>query len=302
MSQYNAKIQATIEVLRKAIEIARNLEKLWQALINGGYDDSLKTEVEELKSFQQCCQELINYWKSQLAPINDNGQENSILHKKYYVQPILEAIEVCRGQAELEQVSDYVYKKLEPMFSSAEFELLDYRIRWQNQMEWTGHILRKAQLMKSDSPKGVWEISFWGRLVLRLIKEWKAKQLSQNNLHFKSTSDWEQGLWELILQAEKSHYLLIWEYIIPILRVLKMAGGKASIRDTLAGVQNQLQSHFQPKDWEADNGRPNWEKSAMRLLQLMERAGLIAKIDPFNWQLTQAGEQYYASFASGTSL
>lgn len=296
MSPYETKIRATIEVLQDAIEIARNQENLWQAVIDRGSCNSpvLVSEVQKLKLFQQRCQKMIDVWKSHLPSVHDDAQENSILHKKYYVKPILEAIETHRGQAELEQVSDYVYKELQPLFSPADFKQLEYRIRWQNQMEWTGHILRNAQLMKSDSPRGFWEISSWGRLVLHLIKELQINQLTQINLNDNWFPEWEQYLWEFIMQAEKSYYMLVWEYILPILHGLKRAGGKASQRDILIEVKTILQNQFQPADRKTYNGLPHWEKTVLRFLQLLEWAGLIAKKDQYNWQLTPAGEQFYA--------
>lgn len=89
-----------------------------------------------------------------------------------YRQPILQALVEMGGTGETGAVLDRVFELMKSRLN--EFDLApmpsDERTpRWRNTAQWCRHTLCEEGLLKSDSPRGVWEISDKGR-------EWLAAQ------------------------------------------------------------------------------------------------------------------------------
>lgn len=82
-----------------------------------------------------------------------------------YRVPILRALVALGGSAEVADVLDHVYEAMKDFLSAYDMELVPsgQEERWRNAAKWCRNDLRKAGLLRGDSPRGVWEISAAGR-------------------------------------------------------------------------------------------------------------------------------------------
>ena len=83
--------------------------------------------------------------------------------------PLLEALAELGGSAEMNEVLDHVEKKMRRQLNEYDMQSLQSdpnSIRWRNTAQWCRLTLVREGLMKSDSPRGIWEISAAGRKAL----------------------------------------------------------------------------------------------------------------------------------------
>jgi hypothetical protein len=88
-----------------------------------------------------------------------------------YYGPILSTLSERGGKAKMAEVLPIVEKKMKGTLKKVDYEPLasDAEMpRWRNAVQWARNSLVRDGLMKSDSPRGVWEISEAG-------KQWLAK-------------------------------------------------------------------------------------------------------------------------------
>ena len=76
------------------------------------------------------------------------------------------------GSGRTREVLDKVYEKMKNIFTPADLEMLPSgnAIRWRNYAMWERQKLKEEGYLKSDSPRGIWEISEKGRAYLRSIQ------------------------------------------------------------------------------------------------------------------------------------
>lgn len=87
-----------------------------------------------------------------------------------YYRPILETLQELGGSAPMPQVLNRVLQKMKPVLRDVDYEpLASYpdKPRWSNSAQWARNSLVKEGLLRSDSPRGVWEISEKGYRYLR---------------------------------------------------------------------------------------------------------------------------------------
>lgn len=81
-------------------------------------------------------------------------------------RPILEALVELGGSAPIDKVLKQVETKMAGILKPCDREPLPSSprsVRWKNTAQWCRNTLVREGLMKSDSPRGVWEISDAGR-------------------------------------------------------------------------------------------------------------------------------------------
>jgi restriction system protein len=91
-------------------------------------------------------------------------------------RPILEALVELGGGAPVGEVLDLVGEKMWGRLSHYDLEPLpsDSRsVRWRNTAQWCRDALVREGLMRSDSPRGIWEISDAGRKAVQ-SEQWPA--------------------------------------------------------------------------------------------------------------------------------
>ena len=86
-----------------------------------------------------------------------------------YYRPILRALQGLNGSASLNDVLDQVLQVMRGELKEVDFEPLASEPempRWRNAAQWARNSMVKEGLLKSDSPRGIWEISDVGRRYL----------------------------------------------------------------------------------------------------------------------------------------
>jgi len=87
-----------------------------------------------------------------------------------YYRPILEAIHFLGGSAPMSEVLDRVLQSMKGMLRDVDYEPLASdpdMPRWKNTAQWARNSMVKEGLLRSNSPRGVWEISDAGVKFLR---------------------------------------------------------------------------------------------------------------------------------------
>jgi predicted transcriptional regulator len=90
--------------------------------------------------------------------------------------PILEALVELGGKGKTDEILEKVELKMKHILNSVDYEKLPsgVMIRWQNTAQWERYVMVKDGLLRSDSPKGIWEITEKGRKFLKNSKRQKA--------------------------------------------------------------------------------------------------------------------------------
>lgn len=85
-------------------------------------------------------------------------------------KPILEALVELGGRAEMSKVLDLVEKKMQGILNDYDYQPLPSNpknIRWRNTAQWCRNTMLREELLKSNSPWGIWEISERGSKALQ---------------------------------------------------------------------------------------------------------------------------------------
>jgi len=82
--------------------------------------------------------------------------------------PILEALIELSGKGKTNEILEKVERKMKHILKSVDYEKVPsgVMIRWQNTAQWERYIMVQDGLLRSDSPKGIWEITEKGRKFL----------------------------------------------------------------------------------------------------------------------------------------
>ena len=119
----------------------------------------------------------------QLLPSNQHGvsppktpsstSSESVTPAHNYWPVILETLVELGDSARSEQVLDRVGQKLERVLTAADREMLPsgVDVRWRNRAAWQRYHMVRQGLLKSDSPRGVWEIAESGKRWLEEIRK-----------------------------------------------------------------------------------------------------------------------------------
>lgn len=89
-----------------------------------------------------------------------------------YREPILRVLQSMGGSGKAADVLEKVGQIMKPKLQSVDFEPLASgpdNPRWRNAAQWARNTMVKEGLLKSDSPRGVWEATDAGRRLLESI-------------------------------------------------------------------------------------------------------------------------------------
>ena len=88
---------------------------------------------------------------------------------KTYRLPILEALAELGGRAYADDVLRAVEEKVKPLLNEVDLQKLSsgVDIRWRNAAQWVRWALVKEGFLKSNSPRGIWELSDKGAEEIR---------------------------------------------------------------------------------------------------------------------------------------
>jgi len=140
------------DALEKAAQITAYREKL----------DGLRREWTQIIGAEELQDEEIRRHR------RDHGRVRRGLRtpEHEYVRPILKALAELGGSAPLGDVLERVRRSMEGVLRDVDFEPLasDPNLpRWRNTAQWARNSMVREGLLKSDSPRGIWEISDAGR-------------------------------------------------------------------------------------------------------------------------------------------
>jgi hypothetical protein len=94
-----------------------------------------------------------------------------VTHQWEFREPILEALEELEGRGEARQVLNIVYKRMKEKFKENDLEqLTSGEVRWRKMAMWERYNMVRDGLLRSDSPRGIWEISEAGWAYLENIR------------------------------------------------------------------------------------------------------------------------------------
>jgi len=88
--------------------------------------------------------------------------------QKEYCIPILETLLEKGGKASVRDVFEIIEQKMSERFNQIDLEILSdgYTRRWQKMVAWKKYTMVKEGFLKSDSIRGIWEITEKGRKFL----------------------------------------------------------------------------------------------------------------------------------------
>lgn len=173
LEEVEAEIDFVNDVGARGFE-ARNYEQAKDALERAG----------QLTSFRDKIAALRKEWAS-LAAVADEAEDEVTQAERrnlgrvrrgqrtpeadYYL-PILQTLDAMGGSGKVSTVLDAVGKIMQPVLKEIDHDPLasDPRnTRWHNTAQWARHSLVQEGLLKSDSRRGIWEISEEGRAWLK---------------------------------------------------------------------------------------------------------------------------------------
>jgi len=149
-------------------------------------DERIKKAIALVKQ----AQELLNIYRLELKVTTARGiqvigegganihNKTGIRHRINYGQKtkqveykihILQALENLGGSGNVNEVLDCVYKRMKDFLVPVDLEKLPSvrQLRWRNTAIWERYYMIKDGLLKSNSPRGTWEISEKGKKYLK---------------------------------------------------------------------------------------------------------------------------------------
>ena len=171
-------IRRVLATMRKEIqkEVKAASKALDQAFETQDYEriHEVSGKVVQLETMANQASGLQANWNSLFGGEVVNGpkrmkpvKSGPLTPKKAYFKPILKALVSLGGAGKPADVIDLVYQKMEAVLTDADRNSTeggnpDYP-RWKTASYSTRSLLIKQELLKANSPKGVWEISVKGR-------------------------------------------------------------------------------------------------------------------------------------------
>jgi hypothetical protein len=91
--------------------------------------------------------------------------QGSLVHRDAYEIPILQELAARGGRAPGREITEAVGERVADLLTDRDYEPLDSgRVRWVTRVQFTRLRLKERGLLRSDSPRGVWELTQEGRL------------------------------------------------------------------------------------------------------------------------------------------
>jgi predicted transcriptional regulator len=97
--------------------------------------------------------------------------KNSKTPRNAFRVPILEALIELGGKGKVSEILEKVEMKMRFELKPIDYERLNSgAIRWVNTAQWERYLMIQEGLLKTDSPRGIWEITEKGKQFLEQIK------------------------------------------------------------------------------------------------------------------------------------
>ncbi|MGC8903491.1 MAG: winged helix-turn-helix domain-containing protein [Fervidobacterium sp.] len=134
--------------------------------INKASLEELKKEViKKAEDYDRPIKEMIRTLDIKGASETRINRVRGATPQKEYRLSILQALLEKGGKATQKEVLEIIQRKMKNRFNELDLQVLrdGYTLRWQKMAQWQRYIMVKAGLLRSDSPRGIWEITEKGR-------------------------------------------------------------------------------------------------------------------------------------------
>lgn len=171
------RLVAKTQRLERLLGETRRLQEAWNQLESGvspAVEQGPMMVREPVRpSDDQSAPELAQVYRSfGLRPPRRRRQPVDKTPEREFRVPILEALEEIGGKGHASKVLEIVYEKMKGWFTDDDLRSLPTGgIRWLNTAQWERYSMVQEGLLRSDSPRGVWEISEAGRRYLALVRQ-----------------------------------------------------------------------------------------------------------------------------------
>lgn len=175
-------VDIAFEILLEEIEVVANSVKQEgaSAFHEGNYERvrQIIEDATRLAEFRAKVKDLQKEWQKKFPDVSEEKTERDYQGRlprglrtpdDAFREPILRSLMDLGGSAEMNAVLDRVSERMGDQLNEYDAQPLKSdpnSIRWRNTAQWCRHSLVQDGLMKSDSPRGVWEISEAGRKAL----------------------------------------------------------------------------------------------------------------------------------------
>lgn len=155
-------------------EVTWNRLKQWAIPLEDSPEDAIKKLLDTAEEHQKCPKKLV---PPPGTPPKTGGKlpPGRKLNEEAYRHPILEALNELGNSALAYDTLKVVEKKLRPLLTEFDYEKVPSGgdLRWRNTACFVRADLVREGLLKSDSPRGTWELSDKG-------KQWLSEQASEH--------------------------------------------------------------------------------------------------------------------------
>jgi len=137
--------------------------KQWAVPLEDTAEDAMRKVLDAAEEYLKTTKRPMPLPKS--ARVGDTIRRGAKLHEKEYERPILEALLSLGGRASTNDTLKLVEKMIKPLLTEVDYQKVPSGgdIRWRNTACFVRSHLVKRGLLKSDSPRGIWEISEEGK-------------------------------------------------------------------------------------------------------------------------------------------
>jgi hypothetical protein len=181
---YHNEVNEAFEILLEEIEVTIGAlnEDVAEALRQRNYEEALQIveRTRRITGFRDRILALQKEWQEFFPSRPREGIEEIIEQtcgghlprnlrtpEGAFRKPILEALVELGGSAPANRVLELVEKKMEGILNEYDYRpLRSGETRWRNTAQWCRYVMVQEGLLRSDSPRGIWEISEQGRAEL----------------------------------------------------------------------------------------------------------------------------------------
>ncbi|MGB9794776.1 winged helix-turn-helix domain-containing protein [Thermodesulfovibrio sp. 3462-1] len=173
-------VNTAFEILLEEIEEVFNvISKEGEEAFKAQAFDKAKSLIEygeRLKSFREKVKSLQKEWQTIFSErvsvkVQKRGVKSKLKHglrtpEDKFVIPILESLIELGGKAEMKDVLKLVHDKMKNILNKYDYEPLpsnSKQKRWENTAQWARNTMVNEGLLRSDSPRGIWELTEKGR-------------------------------------------------------------------------------------------------------------------------------------------
>lgn len=124
--------------------------------------------IEKVEDYEQPIKEMMKTLDIKSVPKTRITRVRGAILQKEYRLPILEALLEKGGKATQSEVFEIIERKMGNKFTESDLQALSTGpLRWKIRAAWQRYIMVQDGLLRSDSPRGIWEITEKGRIYLK---------------------------------------------------------------------------------------------------------------------------------------